>query len=144
MMNNTFNNVLLKKLRKQKPYAYSTFRKHMSKTQLGIKLGVSGGQICRYKMSGSGRQYPKLKTFKRMCIVLQVDPKDLLGIDWIDGVLVDDNGKLYLDPEKEYVVEYKVCPTCKMISINQEKGKKNYEKKVKQIKVRKEIKIKFV
>ncbi len=127
-----FNGTLLKKRRKEISYSpNSGFRKYMSKAQVGRKVGVSGGQICRYESTKIGRQYPRLKVFKKLCILFQIDPKDLLGLTWIDGRLVDNDGKLHLDPEKNFINEYRVCHHCNRLFIDYKESKERYEKKAK-------------
>lgn len=125
-----FNSTLLKKRRKEIPYSSASgFRKYMSKAQVGRRIGVTGGQICRYESTKEGRQYPKLRIFKRLCILFQIDPKDLLGLTWINGSLVDQDGKLHLDPEKNFINEYRVCHNCHRLFIDYKESRKNYEKK---------------
>jgi len=134
--NSEFNNRLLKSLRMSRPYGKTSFRKHMSKTQVAKKIGVTAGQVGRYETDEGKnfRNLPKLKTLKKICLLFQIDPKDLLGLAWIDGELVVGN-EIALDPKKEWIVPIKFCPKCKQLVYEtmRERTQKRYEEKAKPI-----------
>ena len=124
-----FNNRLLKKMRLSRAYGKSSFRKNMSKPQVGKKVGVSGNQIGRYETDKGKpfRQLPRLLVFKRLCLLYQVDPKDLLGLVWVDKKLINDDF-LTLDVEKEMIVPIRFCNKCKQLLFDSEQITKKFEK----------------
>lgn len=126
-----FNNALLKTLRLSRPYSKSKPTKPMSKSQIGNKIGVSGCQIGRYESDEASlaSQFPKLNTLKNICIYFQTDPKDFLGLAWIDGNLVDDDGKVILEPTQNWKEEFKFCPTCGRAYLDVPESMREYEKR---------------
>ncbi len=54
----------------------------MSMSDLGIEIGKSSMQIQRYESSDEKwRQYPTLEVFRRICLALQVDANEFLGLN---------------------------------------------------------------
>jgi len=96
-----FNRKTFKRLRKQKVKV--TGEVGMTKKEVAIYAGVGEAQVLRYEtMKELNMQSPKLKTFKRLCILFQVDPKDLLNLAWVKGELADKiDGR-----------QCEFCPTC--------------------------------
>lgn len=127
---NVFNSKLLKSLRLGQPYSRNKYskRKVLSKGLLGLRVGVSGRQIGRYESICGDKQFPKLKVLKRLCIYLQVDPKDLLGLSWIDEKLVKD-GELIIDPENSFQIGDTRCSLCNQILIDYRPLKNKYLKR---------------
>jgi len=72
----SFNYTLLKKLRLQRK---------MSTGQLAIKLGIKKRQINRYE-SGTVKRI-NIDLFKKICLIFQIDPKYILGLEWVDQTI---------------------------------------------------------
>jgi len=85
VVDDSINRELLKALRKKAKYG-TDFRKNMSRRQLSTPMGVGEIQISRYESTKESiKQLPTVEGFKKMCLKLQVDPCDLLGLVWIKG-----------------------------------------------------------
>ena len=51
--------------------------RNLSQTQLGDKIGVTSKQISKFE---TGRLFPKMQHFCKICEVLDVSPNFLLGL----------------------------------------------------------------
>lgn len=97
----SFNSSLLKALRISKPYGVGSNRR-MSRGQLANKLGITPRHVVR--LEGGKVIRVNLKMLKQICLYFQVDPKTLLGLEYVDK-----------DKVEELVgvdIEMKVCPIC--------------------------------
>jgi len=64
----------------QRQIAEAIKQSGMTQTTIANKLGIKPTQICSYI---KGRKLPALDTFANLCIVLDVDPADILGTNEI-------------------------------------------------------------
>lgn len=51
---------------------------NLSQKEIAEKIGVSKSMLSHYK---AGKKLPALDTFAKLCVVLDIDPKFILGID---------------------------------------------------------------
>jgi len=112
-----FNSQLFRRLRLERPYSNvsDSYRLHMSKHQVGLKIGKSEPQITRYE---SGEQNPSLEALKKICLLFQIDPKDLMGLIWISATALREGETISLDGDnKNLDVKIKICPRCKHLEL---------------------------
>ena len=97
----------------------------LSRTQLGNMVGKEHYQIQRYESTENDNQVPPLETFANICVALQVDPKDLIGLVWVEGMDKPQPGVIY-DSKLEVDVDlitsefrkfYWRCPHCGVTNI---------------------------
>ncbi len=67
----------------------------LSRTQLGNMIGKEHYQVQRYESMASDNQVPPLEIFANICVALQVDPKDLIGLVWVEGMCEPQPGVIY-------------------------------------------------
>jgi len=82
--------------------------KNFSKVGLARAIGREWLQIKRYE---ENEQFPPLDIFKRLCLVLQVDPSWFLGLEWKSKVVEGTIFKWYLSNHNS--VLHWCCANCK-------------------------------
>jgi transcriptional regulator with XRE-family HTH domain len=98
----------------------------LSRSKLGRMVGKKPAQIQRYESKLSNQQIPPLQVFTRLCVALQIEPNDLLGLHWTYIDYIPEPGVIYdwsVDEvqsiaEKEFKRMVWHCPKC---------NQKNYE-----------------
>ena len=91
-----------------------------------IKINIR--QVSRYESINDGlysddHQIPTLNPFKRICLALQTDPKELMGLKWIDGSLIGINNASEINLDLIHLDlcnEVKFCPHCKRLIVDKE------------------------
>jgi len=82
--------------------------KNFSKVGLARAIGREWLQIKRYE---ENEQFPPLDVFKRLCLVLQVDPSWFLGLEWKSKAVEGTIFKWYLSNHN--TVLHWCCDSCK-------------------------------
>ena len=92
-------------------------RRNMLRPNLAGKLDRTATQIYRYEMKcGKKAQMPTLDVFRLLCVALQVDPKELLGLAWSCGETIKDYHTEKADANGDKIFHWK-CPNCSMKNI---------------------------
>ncbi len=86
-----FDGGLFRQLRLRRPYSMVALERPMAKEQVARKIGVSYQQVLRYERSGSDKgQCPGAEQLKKIALLFQIDPSDLLGLSWFFDDYADD------------------------------------------------------
>ena len=75
----------------------------MSREELGILLGRDKQQIMRYEIGGKDLQMPPLDIFAKLCVILQVEPNEMLNVEKVN--IID-------EPEEGFVYEWSMIFAC--------------------------------
>jgi DNA-binding XRE family transcriptional regulator len=93
------------------------WRRGMLRPDLAKKLDRTPTQIYRYEMKCALKaQMPTLEVFRNLCVVLQVDPKELLGLAWKCGETIKDYRIERPDSNGDKIFHWK-CPNCSLRNI---------------------------
>jgi hypothetical protein len=84
----------------------------LSLEEYGGLIGRTGRQVSRYEcchhgISNKDHQFPTVNPLKNMCLTLQVDPKKLIGVEWVDSQLI---GKI--NKENDFLQKISFCKHC--------------------------------
>ncbi len=77
---------ILRKLREQKK---------LTRKQFGLAIGKEDYQVQRYEALKGQKALPSIETFMRMCLILQIDPSELLGLEWVNAEQAPEPGIIY-------------------------------------------------
>ncbi|MCK5506178.1 MAG: helix-turn-helix transcriptional regulator [Thermodesulfovibrionia bacterium] len=103
-------------------------KRGLQPAELARRIHKANTQIYRYEMdwNENERQQPSLDVFRKICVELQIDPKELLGLKWRCGETIKEYHIKKPDVNGDLVFHWK-CPNCsiKNVAFGEEVFNKN-------------------